>query len=232
MVCDGSAGDAVYGGWEDLALNFIRDHGIVDEATLPYTATDYSPNWPLHPPYTLYRITADTYVTADPGAPATFTANVKNFLQTYGPVTAAIDAYTDFCWPTDPPVYAPTGAFGVADSFAAPETSIPQDITLDPLGHGDPNDLNHAIVITGYTDDPRVAGGGYWHIKNSWGTSDWGYYGYGFVSYAAMQADNYITGINGASYTVFVAPEPSTLVLLSIAAVTMIGCAGRRRWLR
>ena len=46
-----------------------------------------------------------------------------------------------------------------------------------------------------------------------------------------MQADDYITGINGTSYTVAV-PEPSTLVLLSIAAVTMIGCAGQRRWLR
>ena len=53
-----------------------------------------------------------------------------------------------------------------------------------------------------------MAGGGYWHIKNSWGTSDWGYYGYGFVSYATMQADDYITGINGTSYTVFVLRNP------------------------
>jgi hypothetical protein len=180
LVCDGSAGDAIYGGWEDLALNFVRDHGIVNEATLPYTASDYSPNWPLHPPYTLYRITSDGYTSAAP-------TSLKTYLQTYGPVTAAIDANSDFIWPSN------------RSHDATGETAVPQGITFD--AHGNPNDLNHAIVITGFTDDSTIAGGGYWHIKNSWGAG-WGDSGYGYISYATMQADDYITGINGVSYTV------------------------------
>ncbi len=37
-------------------------------------------------------------------------------------------------------------------------------------------DGNHAVLITGYTDNPSVPGGGYFIAKNSWGT-DWGPYG-------------------------------------------------------
>lgn len=41
---------------------------------------------------------------------------------------------------------------------------------------------NHAIVLLGWQDDSRVQGGGYWIIRNSWGTS-WGDKGYAKIAY-------------------------------------------------
>ncbi|MBN2024716.1 MAG: autotransporter-associated beta strand repeat-containing protein [Pirellulales bacterium] len=42
----------------------------------------------------------------------------------------------------------------------------------------------HAVLIVGFHDDVNVPGGGYWIIKNSWGTG-WADGGYGKISYAA-----------------------------------------------
>ena len=78
--------------------------------------------------------------------------SLKSYFQTYGPVTAAIDAYTDFCGPPIRPFIQPT----VRSKSMLVDTSIPQGIPLDAQNRGDPgdpNDLNHAIVITGYTDE-------------------------------------------------------------------------------
>lgn len=41
----------------------------------------------------------------------------------------------------------------------------------------------HAYVLVGYTNDNRVAGGGYFIVKNSWGTS-WGDRGYAYMPYS------------------------------------------------
>ena len=36
---------------------------------------------------------------------------------------------------------------------------------------------DHAVVVSGWVDDPTWAGGGYWIVKNSWGTApNNGYY--------------------------------------------------------
>jgi C1A family cysteine protease len=218
LVCDGTAGD-IDGGWEDAALDFIRDHGIVDEVKLPYTASNTSPNWPLTPPYTLYRITSDQHWFSISTTPD----SLKNYLKTYGPVTAAIDANTDFFTPTNPPHYA-------GDTFASlGGNDIPPDVVLNEVARDNPNNLNHAVLITGFSDDLNAAGGGYWHIKNSWGGT-WGPTGngYGYVSFTTMHADNYVTGINGAAFTQSV-PEPSTLALLGLGASCLLGCAWRRR---
>ena len=216
LVCDGSAGD-VDGGWEDYALDFIRDHGITTEATLPYTASNYSPNWPLTEPYTLYRITHDQHWYTINPAPTP----LKSYILANGPVTAAIDADTDWYTPSNPPHYSSTdgGQLGSYD--------IPPGVLLDD--HGDPNSLNHAVVITGYTDDSNAPGGGYWHIKNSWG-STWGptHDGYGYVSFSTMQADDYITGIDGVAF-VQIVPEPAALILLGMSMMGVLVWRRRNR---
>lgn len=206
LVCDGSTG-TIDGGWEDLATDFVRDHGIVDEATLPYTALNTSPRWPLTQPYTVYRVTSDVNLISPAPIP------LKTFVETYGPVMAAIDAYHDWYWPGNPQAYPtvpPTGGVAAGE---------PGTGALDPSVHGDVY-LNHAVVITGFTDDATAPGGGYWHVKNSWGAG-WGSSGYGFISYATMEADNYITGIDGLVYTQAV-PEPTGLSLLLVLALVFI----------
>jgi hypothetical protein len=48
----------------------------------------------------------------------------------------------------------------------------------------------HAILIVGYTDDPQYSGGGYFKVKNSWG-SGWGASGYFNVAYAEIGSPVY-----------------------------------------
>jgi len=50
------------------------------------------------------------------------------------------------------------------------------------------NQLNHAILIVGWKDDPAISQGGYWICKNSWGM-DWGYDGFYNIEYG-----NHFTG--------------------------------------
>jgi hypothetical protein len=69
--------------------------------------------------------------------------------------------------------------------------------------------VNHAALITGYTDDPAVPGGGYWHVKNSWGTG-WGDDGYGYVRYGVLESHNRVHAITGEAYTAATEPEPLT----------------------
>lgn len=61
--------------------------------------------------------------------------------------------------------------------------------------HHDPNDwyfeedypnTNHAVLLLGWKDDSSVTNGGYWILKNSWGT-DWGYDGFFNVAYGGLK---------------------------------------------
>ncbi|MFZ1936898.1 MAG: C1 family peptidase [Thermoguttaceae bacterium] len=61
----------------------------------------------------------------------------------------------------------------------------------------------HFVLLTGFQDDPSVPGGGYWIVKNSWG-SGWNGDGYGAIAYATLQNDavaaNNNYAIDGAVY--------------------------------
>jgi autotransporter-associated beta strand protein len=60
---------------------------------------------------------------------------------------------------------------------------------------------NHAVLLVGYVDDALVQTGGYWIIKNSWGTGH-GDNGYNYVPYGTLEAYNYTSAIDrGAFYT-------------------------------
>jgi len=47
------------------------------------------------------------------------------------------------------------------------------------------NRLNHIVVLVGWKDDPVIQNGGYWIVKNSWGT-DWGYDGFFNIEYYGL----------------------------------------------
>ena len=99
------------------------------------------------------------------------TDQIKQSLRTYGPLLAAIDSSTDFFWPSGGLQITATG--------------------------GTPAD--HDVVIAGYRDDPAVAGGGYWIVKNSWGPG-WGDGGYGYIQYGNVEAHNEVSAITGLPY--------------------------------
>jgi C1A family cysteine protease len=203
------------GGWEYKAIDYLRDTGIVTEDRMPYTASNNSPYWPLTPPYTLYKITGDLYFLNHSSA-----ENIKNEIMSYGPIVGAIMANTDWYWPANPPLYA-----GLSDTIESPGGQLGLGL-LDPVGS-----INHTVLFTGFTDDPDAPGGGYFHIKNSWGAA-WGQDGYGFVAYATMlQSDHRLSAVNGAAFTLFV-PEPSTFMYLVSMFFVMLICVNRGKWKR
>ncbi len=65
--------------------------------------------------------------------------------------------------------------------------------------HHDPEDyfpyikegkwVNHVVIILGWKDDSSIKRGGYWIVKNSWGT-DWGYDGFFNIEYGALSIDS------------------------------------------
>jgi C1A family cysteine protease len=84
---------------------------------------------------------------------------IKNALSTYGPLVTTMDVYSDF-------FYYGGGIY---------------EYTSGSYQGG------HAILIVGYTDDPNVSGGGYFKVKNSWGTG-WGNAGYFLIAYSELSS--------------------------------------------
>jgi len=117
-------------------------------------------------------------------SPANLTA-IKTALSTYGPVATTMDVYSDF--------YYYTGGI--------------YQYTSGSLQGG------HAVLIVGYTDDPTVSGGGYFKVKNSWGTG-WGQAGYFLIAYSQIGSPVYF-GEWTIAYSIPTAPTvplaPSSL---------------------
>jgi len=190
LVCDGSNGD-MDGGYEFGAISFFKNNGLVTETELPYTAKNTSSNWPLQTGWQSrsFKIYAyNTWIAAN-------TENIKNNLKSYGPLVTAMNVYTDW--------YLPAGARG---SLIAP-------VSYDAvLADGKINGVNHGVVVVGYNDDVSLAAGGYWIVKNSWG-SGWGDDGYGYILYGDIEQHNRIHAITGDAYASV--PEPATIFLLA-----------------
>jgi subtilisin-like proprotein convertase family protein/C1A family cysteine protease len=205
------------GGWNNAALNFIRDSGIPDEACLPYfsytcscgesgcslsctyhtgsscanrTCSNKCGDWASR----LTRIDATGYVGA---------SSIKSKVVEKGPLSVCL---------------------GVGDGVGG---------TFDANGVyrcTDDQNLNHCIVLTGYND-----AGGYWITKNSWGTgwpqppegpSDGGYFKVGYgecgieteVYYATVSApcDPVIPGTYSGSVVINGAPAPDGTMIQAL----------------
>ena len=97
---------------------------------------------------------------------------MKTYLKTYGPMEVGLLATND-----------------LYSSVASLEANY----------RGPVSGTDHEVSLVGYCDDAKVPSGGYWIIKNSWGTGE-GQDGYGFIPYGDLEIHNDISAITGAVY--------------------------------
>lgn len=218
LVCAGGIG-TISGGFADAAAEYLVKDGIVSEAELPFTGSDYSPQWPLASgwPNRVYKAEALAYVAGHRYVAET-TDQIKAALQSYGPLVALMNSSTD--WFAPPVDLSPSTAM-VATASAAPlllanETRSASEVGANP---------NHGALVVGYEDDSRVSGGGYWILKNSHGVG-WGDHGYGYVRYGVLEQYSDMYGFVGNAYLV---PEPSAIILSGTGVAFSVIFVRRRR---
>ena len=210
LICDPSGGGDCEGGWHSSALWFVRYEGVVDESELPYQGQDPPVSgWPLAAGWENRSYAIDSYMwVGDFDGDGTYhePEDYQGALRAHGPLAIAID-HNDLLWSR--PM-----------STAAPEQRpVPADAGL---GGDDPDGpltgIDHCVCIVGYQDDSRLQGGGYWIIKNSWGSgrADGGYF------YLYYGDESSVYAVNGDAYYV---PEPAALSLLGIGGLMLL-----RRW--
>jgi hypothetical protein len=164
--CYGLFGQSCCGGWQSLALGYIRDSGIPDEGCMPYvdgdgcscdygtcdsnciyrtggdcsdrSCSDRCGDWASR----LEQIVSTGYVPSD-------RQTIKQALVDTGPLAVAIGIRDDY------------GGYWDGDVYRC----------------ADDSGANHAVAIVGYDD-----AGGYWWVRNSWGTG-WGDGGYFKLGY-------------------------------------------------
>ncbi len=90
---------------------------------------------------------------------------IKTILLEEGPIAVALNVTEEF--------------INYWSIYHNPEKYYPD--THEPWG----NMLNHIVMLVGWKDDTSIENGGYWIVKNSWGT-DWGYDGFFNLEYYAL----------------------------------------------
>lgn len=169
-------GQGCYGGTPYGAYYYILNtteegnyvNGIIPESCFPYQASHTIPcddkceEWMDH----LIPMSDCSVTFLDLGyATEENTDIIKTILYEEGPIAVALNVTTEFI-----------NYWSVVHN---PEKYYPD--THEPWG----NMLNHIVMLVGWKDDPNIKNGGYWIVKNSWGT-DWGYDGFFNLEYYAL----------------------------------------------
>jgi C1A family cysteine protease/PKD repeat protein len=169
------------GGWMSEAIQYIKDtgpdgnniNGCPLESCMPYTATDYVPcddkcpnwNYVTHPypaaDNILFEV-LDYGVTSYTPSNSDDWIALKNWIITYGPIVVDIVATS-----------------GWSSYWSSHHSSTDW---YQETGSGY---TNHAQVCYGWVDTTSVSTGGYWILKNSWGT-DFGYQGFNNLAYGSL----------------------------------------------
>ncbi len=143
-------------------------NGIIPESCFPYQAShtvscdEKCDDWMDH----LVPITNCSVTFLDLGyATQENTDIIKTILLEEGPIAVALNVTEEFI-----------NFWSISHN---PEKYFPD--THEPWG----NMLNHIVTLVGWKDDASIQNGGYWIVKNSWGT-DWGYEGFFNLEYYAL----------------------------------------------
>jgi fibronectin-binding autotransporter adhesin len=166
------------GGWGPSVLNYFTSHGVVSETECPYQPS--SPDVGIAPYWQLAtgwesRVWKSV---SNWNNITTDTNATKQYLKTYGPLEVGCASWNDLY----------TSVSDLENNYRG------------PVGGED-----HEVSLVAYYDDPKVASGGYWVIKNSWGYSntnltDYGNNGYYLIPYGDIEIHNDTSAITGAVY--------------------------------
>jgi len=176
LSCLPAAGDCD-GGSSSRAFMYILSegadgnyvNGIIPESCFPYQADDTIPCTNKCPDWESHLIPISNYGYWYPSLPTDRYA-IRSQLIEKGPIVTYLTATDDFIsW---------------GSTHHNPDDYYPYP---GPVG-----DINHAVVIVGYKDDLAIGNGGYWIIKNSWGTG-FGYEGFYNVEYDSLRHGEFIT---------------------------------------
>jgi C1A family cysteine protease len=167
---DGAVNDC--GTWLVYAMQVLRTLGQCPESTW-----SYNPNLPcnsngIEPP-SARAVAAQLKVSGHMLNPKDVNA-IKSALVTDSNVAFCIPVYNSW--------------------YQSSETARSGRITMR-VGT-EPVDGGHCMCLVGYQDDPKSPGGGYFLVRNSWGSTFWGYQcpygaGYGTIPYQYLAVDGW-----------------------------------------
>lgn len=193
LSCLSSAGSC-HGGSGYLALFYMNDtsekgnynNGIIPESCFPYEADDSIPCSEKCPDWKSQLIPiSDFGYWYSSGSPDDINV-IKTQIMENGPVAAHITATNHF------------STWGLTNNDPSDYYPYP-----GPVGF-----TNHLVCIVGWKDDPSINHGGYWIVKNSWG-SYWGYDGFFNIEYGSLNIDD--------SSIVWVDYDPNSVNWLPVA---------------
>ncbi len=169
------------GGWHFAALDSIEDHGVPDEDCLPYASGSCGCS-------SIGTCSAGCQVKSDGGCTNT-TCSAR--CSDYGSRLSYIDDFGQVGKEHNEPAIQQAlvklaliayGPLSVAMDVAEGDNYWQESVFMC----SDPPDVDHAVVIVGYND-----AGGYWIVKNSWGSS-YGEDGYFKVGYGQCLIEKYV----------------------------------------
>ena len=182
------------GGW--CPHNYwMAPRGAVYESDCPWTTSlGNGTTGTCAAPYP-YHETIDTFALVPGENPADSIppdSNLKSAIYNYGPIWVALDASN--------PAFS-----GYTGGIYTVTTSTYTD---------------HAIALVGWVDSAAVSGGGYWILRNSWGSS-WGMSGYMYISYGTARIGTF------ANYIVYKGGTPHNVKpTVNFGATSTSSCTG------
>ncbi len=171
------------GGWDYDALEFIRDEGIPDEGCMPYVDgldTGCGCNYGCNTSGT----NACTYHGIGQCSDRTCANRCTNWASRITKIN-----HTGYVGTDRTTIKNTLVAFGpLSVSIRASNWYWDGDVLRCSVD----SPTNHAVAVVGYKDTPSVGAGGYWIVKNSWG-STWNGDGYVKIGYGecSIESDVY-----------------------------------------